>query len=99
MVDENMIVLRMRINEMKMVERNCEAPADWMEWEKRYYGSYDSDICKGVGMLQRFLMNTRPGVALGMLALVGFSVPSSVLLVLINLIEVGKGVADVAIRH
>ncbi|KAF3788941.1 hypothetical protein EJ110_NYTH19851 [Nymphaea thermarum] len=98
-VDENMIVLRMRINEMKMVERNQEAPEDWMEWEKRYYASYDSDVCKGVGMLQTFFMNTRPSVALGMLALLGFSVPSSVFLMLINLIEVGKGVADLATLH
>ncbi|KAK8498686.1 hypothetical protein V6N12_000988 [Hibiscus sabdariffa] len=29
-VDEDMIVLRKRIHEMKMVERNYEPPADWM---------------------------------------------------------------------
>ncbi|KAK8498689.1 hypothetical protein V6N12_000991 [Hibiscus sabdariffa] len=41
-VDEDMIVLRKRIHEMKMVDRNYEPPTNWMEWEKRYYTSYDS---------------------------------------------------------
>ncbi|KAK3040747.1 hypothetical protein RJ639_029269 [Escallonia herrerae] len=36
-VDENMIVLRQRIREVRMVEAEDEAPADWMEWEKGYY--------------------------------------------------------------
>ncbi|XP_031500817.1 uncharacterized protein LOC116264630 [Nymphaea colorata] len=89
MVDENMIVLRKRIQEMKMGERNYEAPAHWMEWEKRYYASYDSDVCEGVGQLQRFLMGTRPSVALGMLLLLGFSVPSSVVAALLYVIEAG----------
>ncbi|KAF7808789.1 uncharacterized protein G2W53_035532 [Senna tora] len=44
MVDENMIILRMRIQEMKMMERkNYVAPSDWMEWEKQYHRSYEYD--------------------------------------------------------
>ncbi|XP_031499539.1 uncharacterized protein LOC116263873 [Nymphaea colorata] len=99
MVDENMIVLRKRIQEMKMVERNYEAPAHWMEWEKRYYASYDSDVCEGVGQLQRFLMGTRPSVALGLLLLLGFSVPTSVLVALLNFVELGQRIVDVAIHQ
>ncbi|CAN6451954.1 unnamed protein product [Victoria cruziana] len=87
MVDENMIVLRMRIQEMKMAESKWEAPAHWMEWEKRYFASYYSDVCEGVGRLQRFLMSTRPGMALGMLVLLGCSLPISLLAVLLYLIK------------
>ncbi|KAG2301755.1 hypothetical protein Bca52824_030406 [Brassica carinata] len=52
MVDENMILLRKRIHEMKMVERNYEPPSHWTEWEKRFYSSYDSVICDSVGLLR-----------------------------------------------
>lgn len=87
MVDEAMIVLRKRIHEMKMVERNYEPPADWMEWEKRYYASYDADVCEVVGALQTLLMNTRPGRAIGLMALVTLSVPTSMYMVMSHLIE------------
>ncbi|XP_043699116.1 uncharacterized protein LOC122649920 [Telopea speciosissima] len=87
LVDESMIVLRRRIHEMKMVERNYEPPKDWMEWEKKYYTNYDATICNGVGVLQSFLMNTRPSLALGMLALVALSVPTSMVLVILQLMN------------
>ncbi|KAF8390032.1 hypothetical protein HHK36_024553 [Tetracentron sinense] len=90
LVDENMIVLRKRIHEMKMIERNDEAPLDWMEWEKQYYTNYDSDICEAMGLLQSLLMNTRPSLALGMVALITLSVPASMVMVLFNLMEIGK---------
>ncbi|KAG2301757.1 hypothetical protein Bca4012_059991 [Brassica carinata] len=77
MVDENMILLRKRIHEMKMVERNYEPPSHWTEWEKRFYSSYDSVICDSVGLLQSFLMNSRPTVAIATLLLLLVSVPVS----------------------
>ncbi|KAL1208277.1 hypothetical protein V5N11_034990 [Cardamine amara subsp. amara] len=77
LVDENMIVLRKRIHEMKMVERNYEPPSHWMDWEKRFYNSYDSVICDYVGLLQSFLMNSRPTVSITMLLLLFISVPVS----------------------
>ncbi|CAN7124707.1 uncharacterized protein LOC103832794 [Brassica rapa] len=77
LVDENMIVLRKRIHEMKMVERNYEPPSHWMDWEKRFYSSYDSVICDSVGLLQSFLMNSRPTVAIVTLLLLLISVPVS----------------------
>lgn len=77
LVDENMIVLRKRIHEMKMVERNYEPPSHWMDWEKKYYTSYDTLICQVMGFLQSQMMNTRPSLALGIVILVLFSVPTS----------------------
>ncbi|KAJ8622897.1 hypothetical protein MRB53_031426 [Persea americana] len=92
MVDEGMIVLRKRIHEMKMVERNYEPPANWMDWEKRYYAFYDSDVCEVVGALQALLMNTRPGLAIGVMGLVTLSVPTSIFMVMSHLIDVAKGI-------
>lgn len=77
LVDENMIVLRKRIHEMKMVERNYEPPSHWMDWEKRFYSSYDSVICDSVGLLQSFLMNSRPNVAIATLLFLLVSIPVS----------------------
>ncbi|XP_077242325.1 uncharacterized protein LOC143882796 [Tasmannia lanceolata] len=91
-VDEDMIVLRKRIHEMKMVERNYEPPHDWMDWEKRYYTCYDSDVCEAVGLLQTLLMNTRPSLAIGMMVLVASSVPISVYMIVSHLIEASKGI-------
>jgi len=92
LVDEGMITLRKRIHEMNMIERNYEPPSDWMEWEKRYYTKYDSIICEAVGVLQTQLMNTRPGLALGAMALVAISVPTSSAVVLFHLVELAKAV-------
>ncbi|CAK7326697.1 unnamed protein product [Dovyalis caffra] len=90
LVDENMIVLRKRIHEMKMVERNYEPPSDWMEWEKRYFTSYDSLICGMMGFLQSQLMDTRPSLALGFIALIILSVPMSSAMVLFHFMEMSK---------
>ncbi|XP_031477700.1 uncharacterized protein LOC116248840 [Nymphaea colorata] len=85
-VDENMFVLRRRIHEMKMVERNYESPAGGADWEKKYHVAYASQVCEGVGLLQRFLISTRPSVGVGMLAMVGLSLPTAASVVLFNLI-------------
>ncbi|KAJ8761314.1 hypothetical protein K2173_001370 [Erythroxylum novogranatense] len=88
MVDESMIVLRKRIHEMKMIERNYEPPVEWMEWEKQCYASYDEFVCKFVGYLQSRLMNSRPSVALLMLFLVSVSIPVSTVTIGLRLMEV-----------
>ncbi|KAJ9708352.1 hypothetical protein PVL29_000410 [Vitis rotundifolia] len=90
LVDENLIVLRKRIHEMKMVERNYEPPEDWMEWEKHFYTSYDAFICDAMGLLQSQLMNTRPSLVLGMLAVITLSVPTSAALILCHFVEITK---------
>ena len=92
LVDENMIVLRMRIQQMKSVEAG-EAPAsDWMEWEKRFYVHYNEDVYQAVGLMQRCLMNTRPCLALGTLLLIILSVPISCVGVMLHVLEMAKGI-------
>ncbi|XP_024992095.1 uncharacterized protein LOC112525984 [Cynara cardunculus var. scolymus] len=94
MVDENMIVLRKRIHEMKVEERSYEPPSEWMDWEKKYYVSYNAFICEWMRVLQSGLMNTRPSLALGMMVLIASSVPVSSFVVVSNAIEIGKGVLN-----
>ncbi|KAK3024117.1 hypothetical protein RJ639_043576 [Escallonia herrerae] len=91
-VDENMIVLRKRIREMRTEQAKDEAPADWMEWEKGYYSSYNSDVCEAVGLLQHFLMETRPSLALGMVALAIISVMISTTVVGLSLVSIVEGI-------
>jgi hypothetical protein len=90
LVDESMIVLRRRMHVMKMMERNYKPPSEWMDWEKQFYTSYDSSICHLMGFLQIQLMNTRPGLALGLLSVLILSVPTSTALVLFHLMEITK---------
>lgn len=79
LVDESMIVLRKRIQEMQRVEKSYEPPQHWMEWEKQYKKeNYDLDVCQAVGSLQSKLMETRPAVALGMALLLLFTLPTSI---------------------
>ena len=92
LVDENLIVLRKRIHEMKMVERNYEPPEDWMEWEKQFYTGYDAFICDAMGLLQSQLMNTRPSLVLGMTAIIMLSVPTSTAFVFSHFVEIIKWV-------
>uniref|UniRef100_A0A7N0VAY5 Uncharacterized protein n=1 Tax=Kalanchoe fedtschenkoi TaxID=63787 RepID=A0A7N0VAY5_KALFE len=87
MVDENLIVLRKRIHETKMIEKNYEPPAEWMEWEKKLYTSYDSMVCEAVGMLQARLMESRPSRVLAMALLISLSVPASFTLLLLRVLD------------
>lgn len=98
LVDKSMIILRKRIHEMKMIERNYEPPEEWTEWEKRYYTCYDEYICQVVGLLQSYLMNTRPSFSLGMLALITMSVPASTVMIVLLLMEGANGVLS-AVHH
>ncbi|XP_057422970.1 uncharacterized protein LOC130716933 [Lotus japonicus] len=94
LVDENMIILRMRIREIEMVDMKTNAPSDWTEWEKNYLEHYGSDVCEAVGMLQRLLMNMRPGLAVGMLALVMMSMTMSMSMLVFHLVELAKGITS-----
>ena len=86
-----MIVLRKRIHEIKTVEGKYAPPTDWMDWEKRYYNTnYHSDIYEAMAVFQSQLMNTRPSLVLGMAALIAFSLPTSVGLILFHLAEMAK---------
>ncbi|KAI3516680.1 hypothetical protein L1887_15629 [Cichorium endivia] len=92
MVDENMIVLRKRIHEMKIVEGKYEPPSEWMDWEKRNYVSYTAYISEVMTVLQSMLMNTRPSLALGMMVLIALSMPVSSYVVISNAMGIVNGV-------
>ncbi|KAJ1443202.1 hypothetical protein SESBI_00488 [Sesbania bispinosa] len=83
LVDENMIVLRLRIKEIETNQNQNEggggAPnSDWMEWEKLYYAHhYYQDVYKAMGLLQSYFMSLRPTLAFGMLAFLAFSITIS----------------------
>ncbi|KAG8382798.1 hypothetical protein BUALT_Bualt05G0114700 [Buddleja alternifolia] len=86
LVDENMIVLRIRIQEMKMKEQQNNYVQDyWMD-------NYESDIFEGVGLLQILLMNSRPSLVLGMVALLMFSLSTSLAVVLCYLLDFVMGI-------
>ncbi|KAF3445261.1 hypothetical protein FNV43_RR14955 [Rhamnella rubrinervis] len=98
LVDENMIELRIRIQEMKMLEMSGDDDdhakqlrnSNWMEWEKQYFEDYKEDVYEGIGLLQNCLMNVRPGLALGCALLVSLSLLVSSGLVFFQLIELSK---------
>nr|XP_027078711.1 uncharacterized protein LOC113701982 [Coffea arabica] len=96
LVDENMIVLRMRIKKMKTLESgHDQPPSNWMGWEKKYFAShYNEDVLEAVGVLQSCLMNARPSMALGMLAILALSLPISTYVLLVNFVELARGLLD-----
>ncbi|KAK4785840.1 hypothetical protein SAY86_002529 [Trapa natans] len=93
-VDEGMVVLRMRIREMKQMEKSYEAPIEWMGWERSHYEQYNSLVCEIVGLLQNQLMNTRPGLVIGALALILFSVASSSATLLIHAAGIAQWISS-----
>ncbi|KAE8670386.1 putative auxin:hydrogen symporter [Hibiscus syriacus] len=92
-------MLRKRIHDMKIVDRNYEPPSDWMEWEKPYYTSYNECVCRIVGLLQSYLMNTKPSSALGMLALLTMCLQASMIMVLAHLVMAANGVLSTINFH
>ncbi|WMV16905.1 hypothetical protein MTR67_010290 [Solanum verrucosum] len=90
-----MIILRKRVHEMKVIERNYEPPAEWMEWEKQYYANYDELICNLVGYLQMQLLSTRPSLSLGMLILLIISVPASTAMIFSHFVHLTSVLVDV----
>ncbi|WVY97070.1 hypothetical protein V8G54_029221 [Vigna mungo] len=92
MVDDNMILLRMRIREIEMLETKGKASSDWNEWEKKYFQNYDSDVCEAVGVLQRVLMNTRPSFALAIFTLLMLTTSMSMLQLAFHLVGFAKGI-------
>ncbi|CAA0817259.1 Unknown protein [Striga hermonthica] len=92
-VDDNMIVLTMRIKKVKVLESiNNEAArpsSDWLERENKFFTRYHENICDSMEFLQSCLMNTKPSVAMGMLILVAMSFSSSV--VMVNVLKMAKG--------
>ncbi|GLJ09335.1 hypothetical protein SUGI_0106850 [Cryptomeria japonica] len=89
MVDANMSVLRQRVYELKLQESCYHPSQEWMEWEKNMLPHYHSTISQATGILQWYLMSTRPSIALAALSLVltgvGTSLSFSLLMVWSNI--------------
>ncbi|KAL6627529.1 hypothetical protein ACP70R_031255 [Stipagrostis hirtigluma subsp. patula] len=94
MVDEGMVVLRRRIHEMRAAERNWEPPAEWAAWEKEWYGTYDADVCNLAGALRAFLVGCRPGVGVGLLAVLLLSVPASAFILVSHLLDASNAIVS-----
>ncbi|KAL3824254.1 hypothetical protein ACJIZ3_020283 [Penstemon smallii] len=90
LVDENMIVLRIRIQEMKMEEKkkmmNCAIESTG-QYEKEWYNNYDSDVYEAVGLLQNLMMDARPSLVLGVVVLLIFSASTSLAVILGYLLD------------
>ncbi|KAK4279872.1 hypothetical protein QN277_011577 [Acacia crassicarpa] len=92
-VDENMIMLRLRIREIKMMEEEKkddeeEEGSGMMRWEREYYvGEYGKHVCEVLGLLQSYLMTVRPCLSAGIVLLVALSVFMSSGLLLFNSIN------------
>ncbi|KAG8384145.1 hypothetical protein BUALT_Bualt04G0087800 [Buddleja alternifolia] len=96
--DENMVVLKMRIKKLKVSEKISSnqgaeaAPSkDWKDWEKKIFTRYHESVFDSMELLQSYLMNTRPSLALGILTLVAMSVPLSSSVVMVNALKVARG--------
>ncbi|GLJ09347.1 hypothetical protein SUGI_0107110 [Cryptomeria japonica] len=70
MVDTNISILRRRVYELKLQESCHTPPQKWMEWEENIRSDYYLTISQATGILESFLMSTRPRIALVTLSLV-----------------------------
>ena len=68
LVDSNMMVLRKRIQSIRMHESCYDTPADWAEWERSAYAGYRADICLLLSTMQSQLLTMRPGTALSIVS-------------------------------
>lgn len=68
-VDSNMMVLRKRIQHIRIQESIYDTPADWSEWERNAYSSYRADVCLLLSTMQSQLLTMRPGMALSIVSI------------------------------
>ncbi|KXG32030.1 uncharacterized protein LOC8079043 [Sorghum bicolor] len=94
MVDEGMVVLRRRIHEMEAPERGWEPPQEWAAWEKEWYATYDADVCHLLGVLQAFLVSSRPGVGVGLVAVLALAVPASAFVLVSLLLDASRAIVS-----
>lgn len=66
--DSNMMVLRKRIQNIRIQESCFDTPAEWFEWERSVYPGYRADICFLLSTMQSQLLNIRPGTALSIVS-------------------------------
>lgn len=77
-----MMVLRRRIEDMRMKETFSQTPEEWMEWEKSCYSSYRADVNILMATLQSVLLGMRPGVVLFIISFLLAAAPVAVCLFL-----------------
>lgn len=75
MVDSNMMVLRKRIQNIRIQETCFESPADWAEWERTAYPSYRADVCFMLSTMQSQLLTLRPGTVISIVSVLMAVVP------------------------
>ncbi|RLN24257.1 uncharacterized protein C2845_PM07G02500 [Panicum miliaceum] len=68
------------------------AAREWAAWEKEWYGTYDADVCELVGALQAFLVSSRPGVGVGILAVLVLAVPASAFVLVSHLLDASRAI-------
>lgn len=100
LVDEDMATLRRRIREARAESSEEDGildaddggiplpPTGWTELEERHHhGSYVVGVRGAVGLLEALLVNARPGLGAGLLAVLLLGVPASLFLVCAQLIR------------
>lgn len=107
LVDEDMATLRRRIREARAKSSSEEddtfdadvdasagipLPTEWTELERRHHGSYVAGVRSAVGLLEALLVNTRPGLGAGLLAMLLLGVPASLFLLCAQLIQAADSV-------
>ncbi|EES18510.1 uncharacterized protein LOC8082977 [Sorghum bicolor] len=101
LVDEDMATLRRRIREARAeddgifdadVDAGIPLPTEWTELERRHHGSYVAGVRSAVALLEVLLVNTRPGLGAGLLAVLLLGVPASLFLVCAQLIQAADSV-------
>ncbi|KAK3160195.1 hypothetical protein QOZ80_1BG0056470 [Eleusine coracana subsp. coracana] len=98
LVDEGMVALRRRIDEIRAAERGgWEAPAECAAWEEEqwYVASANADVCYVylIGALQALLLSERPGVGGGLVAALALAVPASAFVLVSHLLlEASRGI-------
>lgn len=98
LVDEDMATLRRRIREARAESSEEDGifdaddggiplPTGWTELERHHHGSYVVGVRGAVGLLEALLVNARPGLGAGLLAVLLLGVPASLFLVCAQLIR------------
>ncbi|EHA8591894.1 putative Mediator of RNA polymerase II transcription subunit [Cocos nucifera] len=94
-VDENMKTLRQSIRAIKAMDRGDVLLEEWMEWEKLYHHTFfQSNSCEILGFLQLDPVHARPSLAIGVTVMVRLSIPISVLVVMLCLMDAAKEILD-----
>ncbi|GJN05980.1 hypothetical protein PR202_ga23661 [Eleusine coracana subsp. coracana] len=87
LVDEGMVALRRRIDEIRAAE--CAA---WEE-EEWYVASANADVCYLIGALQALLLSERPGVGVELVAALALAVPASAFVLVSHLLlDASRGI-------